>query len=372
MIVGLLLLVAASTVEDPVCQELGVPQKDGSVVPTLMCKGADNRWRPANPTTEERNPDGRSAVAIPRMSKLPRRAEVTYEGSFESKSAKSMQMPTRFTLNSIMSSVSQAQGKSMQGALTLVAVFNGDALTAQGSGTGGLRAGRLSGLVEGDHCHLITDDQTMVYDGECGPKGFTGRITAGPRNRENVSGTFRLSATKLVDVAERERQQALAAADTARARAAAVEAERARIASLPAAGPVFTARLATQVQTDSRGWAFNHFDGGSLHNVKVSSGSIKSGNFVLRGEYTYNGGSPGWVLAQYAGGKFDCIQFWDAMVGCRGLRTEADGQMMRGALFSAVTDSGNSSSSSGGVQFDQERWNKSVGLNADGTMPSQH
>lgn len=112
------------------------------------------------------------------------------------------------------------------------------------------------------------------------------------------------------------------------------------VANLPDAGPVLTRKLDGYVATDARGWAFNHYDAGSMRNVRVAEGSARSGTMVLRGDYTFNGGNAGWVLAKLVDGKLDCIQFWDAMVGCRALRTPEQGMAMRSAALGAVTGGG--------------------------------
>ena len=111
------------------------------------------------------------------------------------------------------------------------------------------------------------------------------------------------------------------------------------------------------MQTDARGWAFNKLDPDSLRNVKVISGSLKSGNFSLRGEYTYNGGSPGWVVVQYTGNKFSCLQFWDAVIGCREIRSAAQGAAMRQLVLTGGSGGGHSSgSASDGLDDAQRGW----------------
>jgi hypothetical protein len=108
------------------------------------------------------------------------------------------------------------------------------------------------------------------------------------------------------------------------------------------------------VTTDSRGWAFNRYDAGSMTNVKIIDGSAKSGNYVMQGYYTYNGGSRGWVMAKMAAGKLDCIQFWDAVIGCRGIRTPEQGAAMRSAAFDVLAGNGTGGSTSSGAQAEQD------------------
>ena len=173
--------------------------------------------------------------------------------------------------------------------------------------------------------------------------------------------------------AELAHKQQVAAENAERERQAAAEhaKEVARLNALPVAGPVYARQMASYVKEDALGWAVNRLDVGSVHNVRIYSGSAKSGSFILRAEYTYNGGQSGWVVAKYAGGSFNCIQFWDSMIGCRALRKPGEGQVTLASIIEAgMSDSGsgrNSGANGGG--FDQSRWNKSVGLNEDGTLP---
>lgn len=122
--------------------------------------------------------------------------------------------------------------------------------------------------------------------------------------------------------------------------------------SSPLAGPALTRRLDALVLTDSRGWAFNRYDAGSMRDVRIVDGTVKGGHYVLRGVYSYNGGARGWVLARMSGSNLECIQFHDSMIGCRALRTAAQGQMMRGMAAGAVSSlmSGNSGGATSGNQ----------------------
>lgn len=328
LIVALLLQAGA-----PVCRTLEVPQSDGSTVPTPMCRAPDGSWRPA-------------AADSGRQGAIPQRAEITYQGTYDVTVSQPMRVPRKFSLESALDAVQGSRGRTLSGTLTIVAKFEGQAVTAQASGTGGVRAARMSGSSIAGRCHLALADGSTTYDGTCTSQGFTGTIGGTAAGNSTVRGRFTLAASKVVDVAERERQQQFAAEKARIDREKAIAAERARIAAMPNAGAAYTTKLAGLVQADARGWAFNHLDPGSVHNVKVADGSIKSGNFVLRGEYTYNGGSPGSVLAQFSAGKFACIQFWDAMIGCRGLRTVEQGQTMRSLALGAVSGGGGGGGSS--------------------------
>ncbi len=172
---------------------------------------------------------------------------------------------------------------------------------------------------------------------------------------------FPNGVTPQMAAADIEHKQQLAQAEAARAQAAAAEraAAEAKIAALPRASPVYARQMADYVRTDALGWAGanggmfgNHLDEGSVGNVRVYSGSVSSGHFILRAEYTYNGGAKGWVVAQYTRGNFNCIQFWDSVLGCRTLRKPGEGEaMVTSIITSSMKDGGsNSSSSQAGIQ----------------------
>lgn len=85
------------------------------------------------------------------------------------------------------------------------------------------------------------------------------------------------------------------------------------------ADPVETSTSAMDeiVATDARGWVFNRYDRGSMRNVAVVS---KSGDaVVIRGDYTFNRGKPGWVKVSFNGERVLCLEFWDFKGNCRPL-----------------------------------------------------
>ncbi|MEJ0025340.1 MAG: hypothetical protein WDN01_04865 [Rhizomicrobium sp.] len=71
------------------------------------------------------------------------------------------------------------------------------------------------------------------------------------------------------------------------------------------------------VAVDSQSWMFNRYDVGSMTNVAVQQRSRDGGTATLYGEYTYNGGAPGWVRVRLEGGELKCMEFWDFSGICR-------------------------------------------------------
>jgi hypothetical protein len=229
--------------------------------------------------------------------------------------------------------------------------FEGRAVTGRYSGTGGINSGSFSGTRDGDRCHLVDNRSGTVTDALCTRNRFYAEVRS-QTGRETITARLEANATQFVDARVEEQQRRAAAAAAAERRRAA----EAAYAALPNAGRVLTRQLDGFVQTDSRGWAFNRYDSGSMTNVKIIEGSARSGNFVMQGYYTFNGGNRGSVLAKMSRGRLECIQFWDAVVGCRGLRTAAQGQAMRNAAFDLIAGGGGSGSgsTSSGQQAEQD------------------
>lgn len=94
-----------------------------------------------------------------------------------------------------------------------------------------------------------------------------------------------------------------------------VQAER---ASASLASRAQTQLLASAIAQDSKSWAFNRYDSGSLSEVSLvqSSGGIQT----IRGNYTFNDGrNKGWASVNVQGGKVLCITYWDTY-SCNSVR----------------------------------------------------
>ncbi|MGZ8285155.1 MAG: hypothetical protein ACXW27_04515 [Allosphingosinicella sp.] len=283
--------------------------------------------------TLAQKPSGPSAYASDGRTDLPPdfRGRIVYQGSFSAEAFRAGR--TTPNANARMRAIARRNDRSWQedGSITLTVTFDGNKLQGSYVGSGGMGRGTFTGTRQGSSC-TVSQGQGDFNTMRCDRASWSGVSQTPPGAR--VAATTRIDArqTQFVDARVEDEQRRLAAAQAAeRARAA-----EAAYNALPSAGPALTRRLDGLVQTDSRGWAFNRYDTGSIANVKIIEGSIRSGNFVMQGYYTYNGGNRGWVMAKMAGGTLDCIQFFDAVVGCRGLRTAEQGQAMRDAAFGVV------------------------------------
>ncbi|MEA3048323.1 MAG: hypothetical protein QOG84_159 [Sphingomonadales bacterium] len=68
--------------------------------------------------------------------------------------------------------------------------------------------------------------------------------------------------------------------------------------------------LAEAIAVDSTYWIMNRYDAGSLTGVEVVA-RTPGGGATVRGNYTFNDGSEGWVEAEIAGGRVSCLRYWD-------------------------------------------------------------
>ncbi|MEZ5961698.1 MAG: hypothetical protein R3C30_14940 [Hyphomonadaceae bacterium] len=79
------------------------------------------------------------------------------------------------------------------------------------------------------------------------------------------------------------------------------------------------------VTRDSWGWMFNRYDRGSVRNTRVEHRSGR--DRIVYSDYTYNGGTPGWVRLYIVDGRLGCVEYHDFSGTCRpiGARSYAYG-----------------------------------------------
>jgi hypothetical protein len=64
------------------------------------------------------------------------------------------------------------------------------------------------------------------------------------------------------------------------------------------------------VAEDSRSWALNQYDQGSMKIATVEQ-SANGKQTRVKGNYTYNNGRAGWVQAELIDGRLSCLHYWD-------------------------------------------------------------
>lgn len=270
------------------------------------------------------------------------RGQIIYEGSYEGSMETPRRIPRNLNVGSILNAVTASNSEPYRGSIRYVVEFEGNIVRGtfqeQGSFNG---SGTFTGTRQGELCSIVSNAGVRI-NANCNFYTFSGSIDFTDNRNRRFRSSIEANKTSLIDYVERDRQRAIEAEN---ARIAAAEAA-ARYAALPSASPALVQRFDRIVQTDAQGWAFNRYDVGSMRNVKIISGQVGRGTYVIRGEYTYNGGQTGWVMAEMSGQNLSCIQFWDAVMGCRGLRTPEQGQAMREAFVEAITNPSTGVSSS--------------------------
>jgi hypothetical protein len=235
------------------------------------------------------------------------RGKIVYDGGYEGTVSTPFRIPRNLNFGSILDAATSSKSESYRGSSRYEIEYSGNLVTGtyreQGSFNGG---GTFNGTRSGTTCQLVTNEGVR-FTAECGRSKFYSNIAFTDNRGRKYKSIVDTNQTSLVDYVERDKQVAI---DAENARAAAAAAA-ARYAALPGAGPALTQKFDSFVRTDAQGWAFNRYDAGSMHNVKIVSGKAGVGTYVMRGEYTYNGGSKGSVLVEMAGSNLSCIQFWD-------------------------------------------------------------
>jgi len=72
------------------------------------------------------------------------------------------------------------------------------------------------------------------------------------------------------------------------------------------------------VAQDSRSWAVNRYDQGSMKDATVEQ-SANGKPSRIKAYYTYNNGQRGWVEAEMVNGRLSCLTYWDFPNNCRKL-----------------------------------------------------
>lgn len=189
-IAGFFLAFAAPLLSQPQeCRFVKMP--DGSSV--RMCKGPKGGWAPADTPVAPASP-------------MPSVAEATYQGTFQfsewpkSSPRQQRNLDLGGLLGSALKGSGQPGGTEFKGAITIKAKFDGAAVTAEVTGTGGIAAAHFSGLIQNGQCRLIDGRNSVIYEGNCGPDGFSGTISGTERYRLNLRGSFRTTTTAFNDI----------------------------------------------------------------------------------------------------------------------------------------------------------------------------
>jgi hypothetical protein len=90
------------------------------------------------------------------------------------------------------------------------------------------------------------------------------------------------------------------------------------------------------ILTDSRGWMFNRYDRGSVRNTRVAATNGRDA--VVESNYTYNGGTLGWVRAYIRGDRLACVEYHDFPGSCRPVGANSYAYGIAGRLALSALD----------------------------------
>lgn len=263
------------------------------------------------------------------------RGEITYTGTYSGSVKTKPDRMRNLSLGEGLRSLTSSQTLPLSGEYQLTVRYEGNRIygafvTRSATGPNGASIdprGSFVGTRNGTTC-TFTSEQIV---GGKPAVGYCGRSRWEWKDDDvfNPQGhkvALRIVAnqTGMVDFAERERQQAIAAAEQQRIaaeRARKEQAEAARLAALPRASSAQAALLKDAIWQDSRHWALNRYDEGSLTNIKIDNASVPP---QIRGDYTYNGGRSGWISGRLSGGRIECIIYHDTG-SCSSVRRNRDG-----------------------------------------------
>ena len=266
------------------------------------------------------SPQQASVVVDPQAIPADFRGEITYTGAYSGSVKTKPDRMRNLSLGEGLRSLTSSKTLPLMGDYQLTVRYEGNRIsgnfiarsTAGPNGATMDDRGSLTGTRQGTACTFTTEGGGPPTTAYCG----RGRWEWSNNDVFNLQGhkvALRIMAnqTGMVDFAERERQQAIAAAEQQRIaaeRARKEQAEAARLAALPRANATQTKLLADAIGQDSQSWSFNRYDVGSLTNVRIDNAS---GITQVRGDYTYNGGRRGWISGRLANGKVGCVVYHD-------------------------------------------------------------
>ncbi len=177
------------------CRTASLP--DGT--PAMFCKDKNGNWK---------QQEGKLVTAAPASDAVTAKGQATYRGTFSASVSKRQRSRSQIDLGSLLNQAMNSNATRYQGAANLVMKFDGAAVTAQLSGTGGIRNSTFTGLVQGGICRIADAQNIEVWEGPCTQTRFSGTIKSTASNRNIVSGSFDTQASDYIDSAKRDAERA--------------------------------------------------------------------------------------------------------------------------------------------------------------------
>lgn len=108
----------------------------------------------------------------------------------------SVEVPERLTLRGVLGAVRVPDRRRTRGTVTLHLRFDGSAVSARVSGTGGLLPDSVFGTAENGVCRLSNAEGTSVWEGPCDPRGFSGTFRSPAARGMMIEGRFTASPSQ--------------------------------------------------------------------------------------------------------------------------------------------------------------------------------
>ena len=192
-----------ATAAAPECRTAALP--DGT--PAMFCKDKKGNWK---------QQEGKVQVAPVEISDadVPFKGVGKYQGTYEI-AAKIAPRKRRVRglgdiLNAGLDDALNTKTERESGGLTVTLTFDGPSVTADITGST-LKAGQLTGLVNNGNCVLTNPNGGnwyVRYEGPCGPKGFSGKITGKTERNINYTGTYNATVLSFTDTSKRDAERA--------------------------------------------------------------------------------------------------------------------------------------------------------------------
>lgn len=175
------------------------------------------------------------------------------------------------------------------------------------------------GTRQGSSCQISFSGQPALPI-TCSPLLFESNVNYTNENRQRIKAKYLASKSNIVDYVERERLQALAAAEEAK-RAALVAEAAPDYREMPinaSQASSYKAIASSIIDNDSTHWSINKYLPGTIRNVRYSVDQKNRLNTKIKVDYDFDGilgESTGWLEINFEGKAMKCIEFHDS--SCR-------------------------------------------------------
>lgn len=189
------------------CRTAALP--DGT--PAMFCKDRKGNWQ---------QQPGKVAIAtaapeVVSSSVPPLKAEAKYQGTYEIVAKIPPRNKPRRSLDDLLSgainNALNTRTERESGGISIAITFDGPSVTALVSGSTLIKT-KLVGLVENGNCVLNNPGGegygSVRYEGQCGPRGFSGTILGTTKDKIKYTGSFETTVLAFTDNTQKEAERA--------------------------------------------------------------------------------------------------------------------------------------------------------------------